>query len=88
MLTSLRGIYENGTVRFTETAPATSAPVEVVVVFLETESQGVAPAGSAARPSDPLAHLRASWRQAQEITAGMAGPSLSEEVVAERQEGN
>ena len=88
MLTSLRGIYENGAVHLTEPAPATSAPVEVVVVFLEAQGQGAAPAASLARPADPLARLRASWQQAQEITAGMTGPPLSEEVAAERQESN
>ncbi|MDQ2795104.1 MAG: hypothetical protein M3Y12_14015 [Bacteroidota bacterium] len=88
MLTSLRGVYENGTVRFTEPLPATETPIEVVVVFLDSQGQGAASATSLARPTDPLARLRASWQQAQEITAGMTGPPLSEEVVAERQEGN
>ncbi|MDQ2771146.1 MAG: hypothetical protein M3Y54_11680 [Bacteroidota bacterium] len=88
MLTSLRGIFENGTVRFTEPVPATASPVEVVVVFLEAGSQVLLSAQSTARPADPLARLRASWQQAQQITASMTGPSLSDEVVAERQEGN
>ena len=88
MLTSLRGVYKNGEVHLTEPGPASSASVEVVVVFLQTEGRSAAPAVSLARPADPLARLRASWQQAREITAGMTGPPLSEEVIAERQEGN
>ena len=88
MLTSLRGVYENGTVRFTEPVPTTETSVDVVVIFLEAKVQALPSAQSVARPADPLARLRASWQQAQEITAGMAGTSLSDGVVAERPEGN
>lgn len=97
MLTSLRGVYENGTVRLTEPAPATSAPVEVVVVFLETSDQHgfveiPANAGAELAQTSPrsehMARLRASWQRAREQAAGMQGPTLSEEVLADREEGN
>ena len=99
MLTSLRGVYENGTVRLTEPAPATSAPVEVVVVFLDANGSvpslaSEAPDVSLAAPwpftSQPehMARLRASWQRAREQAAGMQGPPLSEEVLADREEGS
>jgi len=93
MLTSLRGVYEDGAVRLTEPAPATSAPVEVVVVFLEANaattlaSEGIT--GEALPPRDEhMARLRASWQRARALAVGMGGSTLSEEVLAERQEGN
>ena len=95
MLTSLRGVYENGRVHLIEPAPATSAPVEVVVVFLEPDtSRGFVEvaAGAAADlaqnapRNEQMARLRAAWQRAREQAPSMQGPSLSEEVMADRED--
>lgn len=97
MLTSLRGIYENGAVHLTEPAPATLTPIEVVVVFLEaTDQRGFVevPANAPTElaqifpRTEHMVRLEASWRHARELIAGMMGPTLSEEIVADRQEDN
>ncbi|HEX8504420.1 MAG TPA: hypothetical protein VF630_03550 [Hymenobacter sp.] len=96
MLTSLRGIYANGTVHLTEPAPPTSAPVEVVVVFLEPDDRRgvIVPANAAADlaqsppRNEQMLRLQSSWQRARALAAGMTGSSLSEEVLADRQEGN
>lgn len=96
MLTSLHGVYENGAVHLTEPAPVTSAPVEVVVVFLDSSDQrpfvkvtetALELPQTAPRP-EHMTRLRAAWQRARDLAVGMTGPTLSEEVMAERLEGN
>ena len=96
MLTSLHGVYENGTVHLTEPAPVTSVPMEVVVVFLDAIDQLSTFRGSTQAQElvqnppaqESMARLRASWQRARELAVGMTGPTLSEEVLAERRESN
>lgn len=94
MLTSLRGVYENGTVHLTEPAPPSSVPVEVVVVFLEASGPGsfvkvktaAAELAQITPRNEHMARLRESWQRAQAFAIGMTGRPLSEEVLADRQE--
>ena len=95
MLTSLRGIFENGEVHLIEPAPATSTPVEVVVVFLEpsdqrgfvVEAAGVAADLAQHTPrNERMDRLRASWQRARQQAPSMVGSTLSEEVLADREE--
>ena len=93
MLTSLRGVYKNGEVYLTEPAPTTVAPVPVVVVFLEPESPHgfIEVAADASLElaqttshNERMDRLRASWERAREEAPSMKGPTLSEEVLADR----
>ena len=94
MLTSLRGVYENGTVHLMEPAPPSSVPLEVVVVFLETGGPGsfvevkteAAELAQITPRNEHMARLRQSWQRAQALAVGMTGRPLSEEVLADRQE--
>lgn len=92
MLTSLRGVYENGTVHLMEPAPPSSVPVDVVVVFLETNAPHnsvevktvVADFAQITPRNEHMARLRESWQRAQALSIGMTGLPLSEEVLADR----
>ena len=94
MLTALRGVYENGTVHLMESAPPSSVPVDVVVVFLETNApynsvevkMAAADSAQIIPRNEHMARLRESWQRAQALAVGMTGLPLSEEVLADRQE--
>lgn len=86
MLTTVEGTYQDGVVRLDEQAPvASQSSRKVLVVFLEP------PLVSDAQPegvpeNENMAALLASWEQARTLLAGVTGPSLSDEVLAERRE--
>lgn len=94
MLTSLRGVYENGTVHLMEPAPPSSVPVDVVVVFLEINAlhsfvkvkTAAADLAQITPRNEHMARLRESWQRAQALAVGMTGLPLSEEVLADRQQ--
>ena len=96
MLTSLRGVFDNGIVHLSEPAPVSTTPIEVVVVFLPSdgqhnlaqETQANLPLEQISLRQGPMDRLRSSWEHARKIAVGMAGSTLSEEVLAERREGN
>ncbi len=80
----VEGVYENGQLRL-DTPVIYGKPVRVRVEFLDELSAAVHPPANS-DPADRMRRLQASWAEAQSITAGMPGPSLSEEVLAEREE--
>ncbi|OGX90454.1 hypothetical protein [Hymenobacter coccineus] len=80
----VEGVYENGQLRL-DTPVDYRKPVRVRVEFLDELSAAVHPPANH-DPDDRMRRLQASWEAGRKITAGMTGPTLSEEVLAEREE--
>ena len=76
MLTTVKGIYQDGLVRLSEALPATG-PLEVVVVV------------DLAAPDSPATLQPTwsySWDEALAASAGTSHVSVADEVIAEREE--
>lgn len=80
----VEGTYENEQLRL-DVPVAYQRPVRVRVEFLDELSAAVLPP-VITDSTERMRRLRASWAAAQQLTAAMPGSSLSEEVLAARQE--
>lgn len=80
----VEGTYENGEFHL-DIPVAYQQPVRVRVEFLDELSTAVRPP-AVRSPTERMQRLQASWNAARQLSSVMTGSSLSDEVLAARQE--